>query len=76
MVVAFFFWNKPWTQNSFTYFSEAVVQRCPVKKVFLEISQNPQKKICARVSFNKVADLTDLNFQKFQKLQASISRTF
>ena len=30
---------------------EAVVQRCSVKKVFLEISQNSQENICARVSF-------------------------
>ena len=30
---------------------EAVVQRCPVKKVFLEISQNSQENTCARVSF-------------------------
>ena len=32
-------------------FSEAVVQRCSVKKVFLEISQNSQQNICDRVSF-------------------------
>ena len=31
--------------------TEAVVQRCSVKKVFLEISQNPQENTCARVSF-------------------------
>ena len=30
---------------------KAVVQRCSVKKVFLEISQNSQENICARVSF-------------------------
>ena len=30
---------------------EAVAQRCSVKKVFLEISQNSQENICARVSF-------------------------
>ena len=34
--------------------SEAVVQRCSVKKVFLEISQNSQENTCARVFFNKV----------------------
>ena len=32
-------------------FTEVVVQRCPVKKVFLEILQNLQKNTCARVSF-------------------------
>ena len=30
---------------------EAVAQRCFVKKVFLEISQNLQENTCARVSF-------------------------
>ena len=30
---------------------EAVAQRCCVKRVFLETSQNPQEKACARVSF-------------------------
>ena len=30
---------------------EAVVQRCSVKKTFLEISQNSQENTCARVSF-------------------------
>ena len=30
---------------------EAVVWRCSVKKVFLEISQNSQENTCARVSF-------------------------
>ena len=32
------------------YFSEAVAQRCSVKQVFLEISQNLQENTCARVS--------------------------
>ena len=31
--------------------AEAVIQRCSVKKVFLEISQNSQENTCARVSF-------------------------
>ena len=30
---------------------EAVVQRCSVKKMFLEISQNSQENTCVRVSF-------------------------
>ena len=30
---------------------EAVVQRCSLKKMFLDISQNPQESTCARVSF-------------------------
>ena len=35
----------------FTKFTEAFVQRCSVKKVFLEISLNSQENICARVCF-------------------------
>ena len=31
--------------------SEAVVQMCSVKKVFLEISQNSQENTCTRVFF-------------------------
>ena len=31
--------------------AEAVVRRCSVEKVFLEISQNSQENTCARVSF-------------------------
>ena len=31
--------------------TEAVVQRCYVEKVFLEIPQNSQENTCARVSF-------------------------
>ena len=30
---------------------EAVPQRCSVKRVFLEISQNSQQNTCARVSY-------------------------
>ena len=31
--------------------TEAVARRCPVKKVFLEISQNSQENTCVRASF-------------------------
>ena len=31
--------------------TEAVAQRCSIKKVFLEISQNSQENTCARVFF-------------------------
>ena len=36
---------------TFLHILEAAVQRCSVKKVFLEVSQNSQENICARVSF-------------------------
>ena len=37
--------------RKFVHIAEAVSQRCFVKKVFLKISQNSQKKTCDRVSF-------------------------
>ena len=45
---------------------EAVVQRCFVKKVFLEISQNSQENTCARVSFLRLWHRCfPVNFVKF-----------
>ena len=38
-------------KHSKFFHSETVVQRCSVKKVFLEISQNSQENTCAIVSF-------------------------
>ena len=38
-------------KNSFINVTEAVVQRCSVKIVFLEISQDSQENTCATVSF-------------------------
>ena len=65
--VKFFFQDISWnivsgsvheTWNNFMkyfYFSiqhsEAAVQMCSVKKVFLDISQNSQENTCTRVSF-------------------------
>ena len=47
------------------FLSEAVVPRCSVKKMFLEISQNSQENTCASVSlFNKVAYLRPANLLK------------
>ena len=45
------FWDS-WILAYFRFDTEAVVQRCFVKKVFLEISQNSQENTCARVSFS------------------------
>ena len=43
---------KLFNANSTVFlFSEAVAQRCSVKKMFLEISQNSQENTCARASF-------------------------
>ena len=49
------------------HYTEAVIQRCSVKKMFLEISQNSQKSICARDSFLiklQVLGLRPVNFLK------------
>ena len=40
--------------------TEAVVRRCSVKKVLLEISQNSQENTCARAFLNKVAGLSQV----------------
>ena len=46
--------NNEETESTFVetvlIYSEAVAQRCSVKKVFLETSQNSQENTCARVS--------------------------
>ena len=47
--------------------TEAVAQRCSVKKVFLEISQNSQENTCARISFLIKVQASGLNFAKFLK---------
>ena len=39
------------TEENMKKFTKPVAQRCSVKKVFLEISQNSQERTCARVSF-------------------------
>ena len=45
--------------NDSLFASEAVIQRCSVKKMFIEISQNSQENTCTRVSFfHKVAGLS------------------
>ena len=44
-------------QNSLYQNTEAVVQRCSVKKVFLEVSLNSQENTCNSLFFNKVAGL-------------------
>ena len=37
--------------------TEAVVQRCFVKKLVLKISQNSQENTCANLIFSKVAEI-------------------
>ena len=45
-----FIWSPLFLQNQ-PKDSEAVAQRCSVKNVFLQISQNSQENTCPRVSF-------------------------
>ena len=42
--------DKAYQYQSVQRFTEAVAQRCSVKKVFLEISENSQENTCARAS--------------------------
>ena len=44
-------WKQLYTMNWTTTNAETVSQRCSVKEVFLEISQNSQENTCVRVSF-------------------------
>ena len=55
--------------------TEAVVQRCYVKKVFLEISQNSQVNTWASLFFNKVAGAA-CNFIKKETLAQPFSCEF
>ena len=58
IILSFYFRRKGKCETSETLmFSEAVLQRFSLKKVFLKISQNSQENTCARGFFNKVADL-------------------
>ena len=41
--------------------TEAVAQRCPIKKVFPEISQNSQKNTCTRVSLLKKSEFCKIS---------------
>ena len=56
-------------------FAKAVVWKCSVKEVFLEISQNLQKNTCAKISFfNKVAGKTAFkNLKWYGLLRQNIS---
>ena len=53
--------------TSFVFSSEAVVRKCSVKKVFLEISQNSQKITCATVSFLVKLQAWGLQFYLLKK---------
>ena len=56
--------------------AEAVAQRCSVKKVFLEISQNSQENTCARASFLIKLQSWACNFIKDEALAQVFSYEF
>ena len=60
----------------FSFNSEAVLQGCSVKKVFLEISQNSQESTCARVSFLMKMQDKACNFIKKETLPLVFSCEF
>ena len=53
--------------------ARAGVQRRSLKKMFLEVSQNPQKNTCAKVFFfNKFAGLAPVFFCEFCEISKNI----
>ena len=57
--------------------AEAVGQKCSVKKVFLEVSPNSQKKhLCQSLFFNKVAGLRPATLFKKETLAQMLSYEF
>ena len=60
----------------FEMYSEAVAQRCSVKKLFLKISQNSQENTCARFSFLKKLQADVCNFIKKETLAQVLSCEF
>ena len=57
-------------------YSEEVVRRCSVKKVFLEISQNSQENTCARVFFLIKLRASPCSFIKKETLAQVLSCEF
>ena len=60
-----------WTDHS-----EAVAQRCSVKKMFLQLLQNSQENTCARVSFLIKLQTSVRNFIKKETLALVLSCQF
>ena len=56
--------------------SEAVGQRCSVKKMFLKISENSQENTCAKVSFSVKSQAQACNFIKKEAVTQVFSREF
>ena len=60
----------------FIWVSKAVVQKCSVKKMFLQISQNSQENTCARVSFLITLQASGCNFIKKEALAQALFLEF
>ena len=65
-----------WSLNVYCLFLEAVAQRCSVKRVFLEISQNSHENTCARVSFLIKLETQACKFIKKETLVQAFSCEF
>ena len=63
-------------KSAVVFLTEAVIRRCSVKKVFLEILQNSQKNTCARVSFLIKLQTSACNFIKKETLAQVFSCEF
>ena len=57
---------------SYSSYTEAVAQRCFVKKLFLEISQNSQESTCDRVSLLIKETLVQVFSSEFCKISKNI----
>ena len=72
-----FEWQTNVTRDIVQFVTEAVVGRCSVKEVFLEISQNSQENNCARVSFLiNLLLLDEIQNTKKMKTRESKERKF
>ena len=59
--------NKTLIRKASCFFF-VIVQRCSIKKMFLETSQNSQENICVRISFSKLWHTCfPVNFVKFSR---------
>ena len=62
--------------NKNTLAKQAVFQRCSVKKVFLENSQNSQENTCARVSISLKLQASSLQLYQKETLAQAFSCEF
>ena len=74
--VKVFFWTKCFNSYILKQFSELVVPRCSVKKVFLRILQNSRENTCARNYLLLTVRTCSLNISLQKKWPAKFLRFF